>query len=350
VSRPPISPISWHAPSAPARARATRSQTPLPQQQIIDVAGHGPEDTLIDQQGRAYTGTSDGLIRRITLRDDGSSSVDVVADTGGRPLGLEWLPDGRMLVCDAIRGLLAVELAEGSAGGSAAGSAGGSVESLAGNAGGEPLIFTNNAAVAPDGTIWFSDSSARFGVDNWRAEIFEHSGTGRLIRRDPDGTTQVVLSGLQFANGVALAADGSAVFVAETSAYQLSRVLLTGPRAGEHEVVVGNLPGFPDNISRGSDGLIWVAMASPRDRIVDLLAPAPAWVRKAAWAVPEVLQPKPKLFTWVQAYDPHTFQVVHDLQGKDNGFGMSTGVREQAGRLWLGSLVGTTVATFELAR
>ena len=132
--------------------------------------------------------------------------------------------------------------------------------------GGSRFIFCNNAAVAADGTIYFTDSSTKFGFEHWRGDLLEHRPTGRLFRRDPDGTLTVLLDGLAFANGVALAADESFVVVAETAGYALRRVWLTGERAGPAEPFGPTLPGFPDNISTGEDGNIWVAIASPRDR------------------------------------------------------------------------------------
>ncbi len=53
-------------------------------------------------------------------------------------------------------------------------------------------------------------------------------------------------------------------------------------------------------------------------------------------------------FALEPVFDPATGRVLHDLQGKDPRFGMNTGVREQRGRVWLGSLIGTTVASFAL--
>ena len=56
--------------------------------------------------------------------------------------------------------------------------------------------------------------------------------TGRLVRRGPDGSVSVVLDGLAFANGVALATDQSWVAVAETAARTVVRHWITGDRAG----------------------------------------------------------------------------------------------------------------------
>ena len=347
MPRTRINPVSWRPATAPSRARRRHSDVPLPPLDVVDVGGTGPEDVVVAGDGSVYTGTADGMVRRIRRLRDEPALVDVVADTGGRPLGVEWLPDGRLLVCDAERGLLAVDVVAGVAAGGDPAALRDVVTVLAAEADGVPLKVTNNAAVGRDGTIWFTDSSARFGLADYRADIFEHSGTGRLLRRDPDGSTHTLVTGLQFANGVTLAADESCVFYAETGGYRLNKLWLTGDRAGESEVVLDNLPGFPDNLSLGDDGLVWMAMASPRERLVDTLAPAPL-ARKAAWAAPQALHPKPKLYTWVMGVDPANGDIVYDLQGSDPRFGMTTGVREHRGRIWLGSLVGGTIASFPL--
>jgi sugar lactone lactonase YvrE len=348
VPRPRINPVSWRPAAAPSRARRRHSDVPLPPLDVVDVGGPGPEDVVVAGDGSVYTGTADGLVRRIRRLRDEPAKVDVVADTRGRPLGVEWLPDGRLLVCDAQRGLLAVDVVAGVAADGDPAGLRDAVTVLAEVADDVPLRLTNNASVGRDGTIWFTDSSARFGLADHRADIFEHSGTGRLLRRDPDGSTHTLATGLQFANGVALAADESAVFYAETGGYRLNRLWLTGDRAGESEVVLDNLPGFPDNLSLGDDGLLWMAMASPRQRLVDALAPAPPAVRKAVWAVPEALQPHPRLGPWVLGVDPASGGIVYDLQGYHPRFGMTTGVRQHKGRIWLGSLGGEVIVSFPI--
>jgi sugar lactone lactonase YvrE len=332
MARPAISPVVWTPPPAPARARQPRSATPLPPLRVLDVLGRGPEDVLVDESGRVLTGVADGRLLR--LAPDGRQ-VEVLADTGGRPLGLEWLPDGGVLVCDARRGLLRADPTSGA------------VEELVTEVDGQPLVFCNNAAVAPDGTIYFSESSRRLGIDHWKGDLLEHGGTGRLLRRGLADEVTVLLDGLHFANGVALAPDGSFVVVAETAAYRLTRLWITGPRAGERDVLADNLPGFPDNIATGTDGLIWVAMGSPRDRTLDRLLPRNPLLRKAVWAMPDRLQPRPRHTVWVYAFSPDG-EVVHDLQAPGERFGFVTGVRERHGTVHLGSLTGDCVAAFDL--
>jgi sugar lactone lactonase YvrE len=307
---------------------------------VYTVSGQGAEDVLVatagPDEGAVFTGTEDGGIHRVS--HDGRRAVRV-ADTFGRPLGLEWLPDGRLLVCDARRGLLACDVRTGR------------VEPFLTEVDGRPMVFCNNAAVADDGTVYFSDSSAVHPIDRWKAEVLELTGTGRLLRRRPDGEVDVLLGGLQFANGVALSADSSWVAVAETSLGRVQRVFVSGPRAGESEVYVDGLPGFPDNISRGTDGLVWVTIASPNDPLVARLQQAPMWVRRGVTRLPDAVQPAPKRTIRVQAYDD-AGALVHDIDVRDaeslTKFHMPTGVREHDGRVWLGSLHEPAVAVVDI--
>jgi len=332
MRRPSLHPVVWQPPAAPARAKERNGPLPLPPVRLIELDGTGPEDVVVDGAGRVITGVEDGRLLRI---DPEGRPVGVVADTGGRPLGVELLGDGRLLVCDARRGLLAVDPERGG------------VEVLLDRVAGATMKFCNNAAVAADGTVYFSDSSRRFGIDHWRADLLEHSGTGRLLRRDPDGGVEVLLDGLQFANGVALAPDESFVAVAETGAYRLKRLWLVGGRVGQSDLLVDNLPGFPDNIAAGLSGLIWVAIGSPRNPMLDRLHRMHPSLRKAVWAMPRRLQPGPVRTLWVQAYDP-AGRLVHDLQGPGDDFHFVTGMREDRGKLYLGSLVERSVAVLDL--
>lgn len=307
---------------------------------VIPVPGSGAEDVVVGtsgpDEGAVFTGTEDGSIFRIS--PDGRK-IDRVAHTGGRPLGLEIGGDGRLLVCDARRGLLWVETASGA------------VEAVTDNLGGARMRFCNNAAIASDGTVWFSDSSTRYGIEQWKDDFVQSTRTGRLARLDPDGSVEVVLDGLAFANGVALSRDEDFVCVAETGARTVVRRWLTGNRKGMRDLLCQNLPGYPDNIARGSDGLIWVTIASPIDPLVERIQTGPMALRKLVTKIPAPLQPKPKQTVRVQAYDSDgTLMRDIDVRPADHGaaYHMVTGVREHEGRVWMGSLHEPAVAVYTL--
>lgn len=91
--------------------------TELVPHRYVAIGGRGPEDVVADARGRVLTGVEDGRILRLDgLADSAGARVEVLAETGGRPLGLELLPDDTLLVCDAERGLLRVDLADGTVG------------------------------------------------------------------------------------------------------------------------------------------------------------------------------------------------------------------------------------------
>lgn len=159
------------------------------------------------------------------MRAGPADRATAVAHTGGRPLGLQPLPGGELLVCDARRGLLRIDPRDGT------------VQVLADEVAGGPLRFCSNVTTAADGTVYFTVSSRRYGLDEWLGDFLEHTGTGQLLRLRPHGTPEVLLEGLQFANGVALAPDESFLAVAESGAYRLTRSV------AERGIAVCALPG-----------------------------------------------------------------------------------------------------------
>src|SRR5690606_17475099 len=117
--------------------------------------------------------------------------------------------------------------------------------------------------------------------------------------------------------------------------------------AGQLEIFADGLPGFPDNIATGSDGLIWVAVAARRNPLLDRMLPLPGVLRKAAWRLPDAVQPKPSRIFTIQAYDSDG-RLVHAFEGRHPAYHMVTGVREHDGTVWLGSLEEPAIAAFAL--
>ncbi|MGY1777682.1 phosphotransferase [Geodermatophilus sp. SYSU D00804] len=304
---------------------------PLRVARRLPTGDSGPEDVLFDDAGLVVTGLRDGSVVRI---DPVTGERTPVGRTGGRPLGVEPRADGSVLVCDHDLGLLRVGVS-------------GDVEVLVSEVDGEPVTFASNVVAAPDGTVWFTTSTTRWDVEHHLGDFFEHSATGRLVRRDPDGTVTTVLSGLGFANGLVRAPDGSHLLLAETSRYRVLRYWLTGERAGTTEPLVENLPGFPDNASLGSDGLLWVAIAAPRNALLDRLLPLPGVLRLLLWNVPERVRPEATPIAWVMAFDPVDGRRVHDLRATDAGYGFVTAVAERGGTLVASGLHEDDVVVLE---
>lgn len=303
----------------------------MPNLAIHHLPGSGPEHVLPAPDGRLLTGLDDG---RIISYDPTTRRHTLVVDTCGRPLGLGWHPDGSLLICDTARGLLQHH-------------PDGALETLATGYDGTPFTFCSNVAAAADGTIYFSHSSTKFNEANWTGDVFEHRPTGQLFRLSPDGTLDLILDQLAFANGVTLAPDQSFVVVAETTGYDLLRVELTGDRQGAASRFGDALPGFPDNLTTGADGNIWVAIPAPRVKLMDFLLPRnPLW-RKALWKLPDRLQAQPQPSSAVRVLSPDG-RIVYDFEGTYPGFANPTAVCQVGEKAWMAGLFSKALASFDL--
>lgn len=332
VAISPVDSVAWQPPPAPALAGTTAPNERLREAELLALGQlTGPEDVDVDAGGRIYAGTADGRIVRIGL--DGS--LETFARTDGRPLGLEFDAAGNLIVADAWKGLLSVDPQ-------------GKVSVLATAAAGLPFAFTDDVDIAADGTIYFSDASSRFRQPDYELDLLETRPWGRLLAYRPDtGEVSVLLDGLYFANGVAVSADGNYVLVNETWRYRVLRYWLKGPQAGTHEVFADNLPGFPDGISRGSDGLFWVALPSPRKADLDLLNRAPL-LKELVASLPQALRPGAVRYGLVLALD-ESGAIVHSLHDTTGTHLREiTSVEEAGGQLYFGSLSNDRIGRLSL--
>ena len=324
TTRPSVDPVRWQPPPV----------TPLPEfgpaeLTVVPMPGDAPEDIVVDADGALWTGLVDGRIVRIG--PDGT--VAVVGQTTGRPLGMTVTRDGRLLICTSPGGLLAMDRATGH------------TEVLVDSINFRPLNFCSNVVELPDGTIYFTQSTAKFTYANFKGAIIEARGDGGLFQRDQDGTVHTVLENLYFANGLTPTLDGTALVFAETQGRRLSKYWLTGSKAGTVTVLAEHLPAMPDNISTGTDGRIWVAMVTPRNAVADALAPRMPLLRKLVWALPDRWQPQIDPAVNVVAFDPDSGAAVAGVLMKRADFGVVTGLVEHRGRLWMSSIGFPAVAS-----
>ena len=83
----------------------------------------------------------------------------------------------------------------------------------------------------------------------------EYGGHGRILVYDRKAKSNTILfNELNFANGVAVDDRGRFILIDETGSYRIIKFWLQGNRKGKREILVKNLPGFPDNIVLGQNG------------------------------------------------------------------------------------------------
>ncbi len=336
----PISPGAWNPPTAPALAGQYQQNSRLNTIERLSLgtgqprpgAGFAPEDVAIDAEGRIYTGLDDGRIMR--LQADGMHPAEFT-NIHGRPLGLVFDTNGNLIVADANEGLLSI-------------ARDGSVSVLTKSADGIPFGCTNDLDVAADGTIYFTDASSKFPLANFTADILEHQGNGRLLAYDPKTkATRTLMKDLYFANGIAVSPDQTFLLVAETGTYRVHRFWLTGPRQGQSEIFIDNLPGFPDGISSNGKDKFWLALVTPRDATLDKLLPHP-FLRKVVYRLPKFVQPAPKRYSFVLGLDMNG-KIVENLQNPaPDCYAEIANAVEHNGSLYFGSIGESTVGRFRL--
>ena len=237
----------------------------------------GPEDIAFDANGVGWVTSMQSGLWRVDGRE-----MTHVGRLGGRPLGLEFGADGALYIADSYLGLLRWTDANGS-------------EVLANSYEDRPIRYANQVAPARDGSVYFSISTRSNDPEllggtlpSSVVDLWEHQRTGHILRWTDAGLTQVA-DGFSFTNGIALTPEQDALLIAETGEYRIwKHDLATGTR----EIIVDDLPGFPDNIQAQGDGTYWVGIVAPRNGIADALAPYPV-VRNIVWRLPEVVRPKP---------------------------------------------------------
>lgn len=308
-----VRPVAWEAPKNMGYVGSFAENSRLGKLELVDLGGRiGPEDADIGPDGLVYVATHDGVILR--LEQDGN--VSEFAQTGGRPLGLEFSSDGTLYVADAYRGLLAVDRT-------------GQVTLLADKTvSGSPILYADDLDIGVDGAVYFSDASTRFGARGNGGtlaasvlDLVEHSANGRILKYDPSsGNTTVFADGLNFANGVAINEASTAVFVVETGAYRVWRFPIDGSPG---KVILDNLPGFPDNINNAPDDTFWVGLVSPRNAIMDKLSGIPL-LRRVIMRLPDTMKPAPMRYGFILRLDAEG-HVIETFQDPTGSYALTTG-------------------------
>ncbi|CAL4156078.1 unnamed protein product, partial [Meganyctiphanes norvegica] len=225
----------------------------------------GPESVAVRGTNEIFVGVHDGTIQKIYGED--FDQIVQVTQTGekcegpgkenvcGRPLGLRFAPNGRLLVADAYYGILSVDVDTGDK------------ETLVGP--NEPIDgkvwrLPNDLDIDNEGNIYWSDSSTVADFCNLLLAAISDP-TGRLIKYNPvTKTNTVLLTDIHLANGVQLSPNQDYVLLSETVRSQVHRYWLKGPKSGQSEIFIDRLPGGVDNIRPRPCGGYYISLFDTR--------------------------------------------------------------------------------------
>ena len=303
----------------------------------------GPEDVILDREDNLYCGTRHGEIIRFFAPDYRQS--EVFAHVGGFPLGLAFDKAGNLISCVGAMGLYSIspdrEVKKLSAE---------TVRSWGSVVDDARLRDPNDCDIAPDGRIYFTDSTKRYDAHDWALDSIENRATGRLLVYDPrDGSTKTLLDGYRYLNGVCIAHDGRSLFVAESWACRVHRFWLEGPKAGSAECVIKDMPGYPDNINRASDGSYWMAWLGMRTPSFDLSLRHPAMRKRMTRRLPQDEWLFPNINTGGVVKFEETGRIIEalgDLSGAAHP--MVTSMREHKGYLFIGGILNNRIGRYRI--
>lgn len=170
---------------------------------------------------------------------DAAGKISAVFEVPGRPSGLGWLPDGRLLVVSMTdRRLLRLDP-------------------------GGLVAVADLSTLAPfDCNDMVVDQHGRAYIGNFGFDLMAKAvpQPTRLIMVTPDGQARVVADQLLFPNGCVLSPDGRTLIVAETFGKRLTAfsVMTDGTlTAGRLWADLGEAS--PDGICLDAEGAVWVA-------------------------------------------------------------------------------------------
>jgi sugar lactone lactonase YvrE len=196
-----------------------------------------PEGVAVGPDGWIWCGTENGEVLRI---DPTGTRIERAAKAGGFTLGLAFLGSAALFFCDNREAaVFRLDLTSGR------------VDRFVGRS----IRIPNYPAVdAARNRLFVSDSHdfTEPGPGVWTFDL--GSGEGELWYR----------GSMVFANGLALAPDGTALYVCETFARRLTRIAIEPDgRAGAATPFAVDLPGLPDGIAFDDRGYLFCSCYEP---------------------------------------------------------------------------------------
>ncbi|MEO8557641.1 MAG: SMP-30/gluconolactonase/LRE family protein [Rhodospirillales bacterium] len=302
-----------------------------------------PEDVILDEDDNLYCGSRHGEIIRFFAPD--YKRHEVYARIGGQPLGMTFDDKKNLYVCVGGMGLYRVTAER-------------QVEKVTDETNrtlwsvvdDSRLRLADDLDIAPDGRIFFSEATVRYEMHEWPTDSLEGRGNGRIICYDPrtDKTT-TVLRNLIFPNGVIVASDQQSILFAESWNCSIKRFWFDGPKAGQVEFVIRDLPGYPDNINKASDGNYWLALMGMRCPAFDLAMRKPAFRRRMSKQLPGDEWLAPNINTGcIVKFNEHgqILDVMWDEGGVNHP--MITSMREHRGYLYIGGISNNRIGRLKL--
>ncbi|NME69821.1 SMP-30/gluconolactonase/LRE family protein [Flammeovirga aprica] len=301
----------------------------------------GAEDFAMDKEGNLYCGTHNShedFTGGAILKIDTSLNVEAFIKTEKWVTGMHFNADNELIILMNGVGLLKVNEDK-------------SFDTLLTQTpDGKALLMGSGLDISSEGKIYFNNLSSEMTTSTKTINrlILEMKPDGGVYCFDPKThKTEIISPGNYFGNGLVLSEDENSILVSETSKYRILRYWVSGKKKGQYEVFMDNLPGFPNNLKRSSNGNYWLGFTTKRSQQLDDIHPKP-WMKKMVFAMPDFMKPKADKYAMVMEISEsgEILRVFTDQNGevvKEAG-----AVLESNGKLYLGGDIVSEVAVFDL--
>jgi gluconolactonase len=180
--------------------------------------------------------------QRKILRIDSDPRPKILRDNDGGASGLAYDQQGRLYVCESeARRVTRVDTK-------------GKVDTIAETYEGKKLNAPNDVIVRKDGHVYFTDPAFGSAADRRELDFYG------IWHVSPKGELDVVAKWQTRPNGIALSADGKALYVSDSDrhvvvAFDVDRA----GQAGNARDIIRNVTGVPGGIRTDVDGRLYVA-------------------------------------------------------------------------------------------
>jgi sugar lactone lactonase YvrE len=174
------------------------------------------------------------------MRIGRDGSLGVACDVPGRPSGMGFMPDGRLLLATALgRELLWVSNNGATA--------------VAADLGTMAKSLLNDMVVHQSGRAYVGDTGFKFGSD-------EPQRPGALLMFEQGRDASIVAEDVRFPNGMTISPDGSTLFLAETFGNRISAFDIAPNGELKNRRVHVELESSPDGLCLDTEGALWVPL------------------------------------------------------------------------------------------
>lgn len=336
----PTTTSGWDAPKFEGYIGKFQKNNRLDAMNFINLGKYSEPEHLVLYKGWIYASVKNGKI--IRFKPNGSP-IEEVVNTGGRPFGFDFDVNDALIITDPLYGEHGGLLRVTNYGSKNKPT----IEILTNSVDGTPIRYADAVVVAKSGKIYFTDATQQVNIrENGgpmkaaTIDVIGNTNSGRILEYDPiTKKTRVLVHSISFANGIALSEDEQFLIVNELGKYRVWKIAIHAhdvkaePNGQLTQIIIDNLPGLPDNITRGKEGRLWVGLVSPRNSLLDIVSDKP-WMRAIMMRIMMVFpQGSDSNYAHVIAIDENG-HILDDLQSDAGIYPKITGVTETQDRLY----------------